>query len=213
MSGTKLISIECETIEQKQLISRTSSIICSALIVTGIVSTVLLLLTFVSNTQEAIGQGLQQSKLQQQSSSLADTITVQNTSMSIPSPNASVNNQSIPHQIVIALPIRTNGKIWIGTATFTASKPVEVEVEHKYNPQIPPDVKHGLPLNARWIDNTTRIALSPMTMFSNTPVIVTNTPVTVTNTPVTVTNTPISVGSFVFAVRLSSTKLMDSRLL
>jgi hypothetical protein len=106
--------------------------------------------------------------------------------MSVPAPNAPVNNQSIPHQIVVALPIRADGKIWIGTATFTASKPIEVEIEHKYNPpQIPPAAKHGLPLNARWIDNTTRIALSPMTMFSNTPV--------------TVTNTAISAGSFVFA--------------
>jgi len=47
-----------------------------------------------------------------------------------------------------------------------------------------PDAKHGAPYNAKWIDNTTRIALSPMTMFSNTPV--------------AVTNTPISTGSFVF---------------
>jgi len=39
-------------------------------------------------------------------------------------------------------------------------------------------------LNAKWIDNTTRIALSPMT---------------ISNTPVTVTNTHISVGSFIFA--------------
>lgn len=39
-------------------------------------------------------------------------------------------------------------------------------------------------MNAKWIDNTTRIALSPMT---------------ISNTPVTVTNTHISVGSFVFA--------------
>src|SRR5215831_1614127 len=65
-----------------------------------------------------------------------DIITVQNTSMSVPAPNARTNNQSIPHQIVVALPMRNDGKIWVGTATFTASKPVEVEVEHKYDPKI-----------------------------------------------------------------------------
>jgi hypothetical protein len=70
-------------------------------------------------------------------------------------------------------------------ATFTASKPIEVEIVHKYNPQILPDTKHGSPYNAKWIDNTTRIAISTMTMFSNTPVIV--------------TNTPISTGSLTFA--------------
>jgi len=113
-----------------------------------------------------------------------DVVTIQNTSMSFPAPNSAVN-KSLPHQIVVALPLRQDGKIWAGTATFTASKPIEVEVEHRYNPNVIPDAKHGAPYNAKWIDNTTRIALSPMTMFSNTPV--------------AVTNTPISTGSFVFA--------------
>jgi hypothetical protein len=44
--------------------------------------------------------------------------------MSIPAPNANLNNQTMPHQIVIALPLRQDGKIWTGTATFTASKPI-----------------------------------------------------------------------------------------
>jgi hypothetical protein len=113
-----------------------------------------------------------------------NVVTIQNTSMSVPTPNSAVN-KSMPHQIVVALPLRQDGKIWTGTVTFTASKPIEVEVEHKYNPKLIPDVKHGAPYNAKWIDNTTRIALSPMTMFSNTPV--------------AVTNSPISTGSFVFA--------------
>jgi hypothetical protein len=118
-------------------------------------------------------------------SMLHDIITVQNTSMSVPAPNARANNQSVPHQIVVALPIRDDGKIWVGTATFTASKPIEVDVEHKYDPKVIPDIRHGAPLIGKWIDNTTRIALSPMTIFSNTPV--------------TITNTPISTGSFIFA--------------
>jgi hypothetical protein len=167
--------------------NKISNITSTALVATPIISTVLLLLltVIVSNNQGASAQQVQQQSKLQQPSSLADTMTIQNTSMSIPAPNAPVNNQSIPHQIVVALPIRADGKIWIGTATFTASKPIEVEVEHKYNPQILPDAKHGLPLNAKWIDNTTHTALSPMTMFSNTPV--------------TITNNPISTGSFVFA--------------
>jgi hypothetical protein len=116
---------------------------------------------------------------------LYDIITVQNTSMSLPAPTARANNQTIPHQIVVALPMRNDGKILVGTATFTASKPIEVEVEHRYDPKILPDKTHGVPLNGKWIDNTTRIALSPMTLFSETPVLI--------------TNTPISTGSFTFA--------------
>ena len=117
------------------------------------------------------------------SSNQTTIVRIQNTSMSIPAPTATANNQTIPHQIVIALPLLENGKIWTGTATFTASKPIEIEVLHKYNPAIVPDAKHGEPYNAKWIDGS-NIAISTMTMFSDTPV--------------SVTNTPISTGSFVF---------------
>ena len=110
-------------------------------------------------------------------------VRIQNTSMSIPAPTALANNQTIPHQIVIPLPIRGDGKIWTGTATFTASKPIEIEVLHKYDPAVMPDAQHGEPYNGKWIDGS-NIAISTMTMFSNTPV--------------SVTNTPISTGSFVF---------------
>ena len=111
-------------------------------------------------------------------------LRIQNTSMSVPAPTAKLNNQTLPHQIVVALPLRQDGKIWTGTATFTASKPIEIEVLHRYNPAVLPDAKHGEPYHAKWIDGTTPIALSTMTMF--------------TNTPVSVTNSPISTGSFVF---------------
>lgn len=122
----------------------------------------------------------QQQKDQQQ----PIVVRIQNTSMSKPAPNAQLNNQTLPHQIVVALLIRHDGKIWTGTVTFTASKPIEVEVEHKYNRyNTTIDAKHGEPYHAKWFDGT-NIALSTMTMF--------------TNTPVSLTNTPISTGSFTF---------------
>jgi hypothetical protein len=140
----------------------------------------------LSNNKACINEEVDAAELRQSSSSvLQDIITVQNTSMLVPASNARTNNRSVPHQIVGALPIIHDGKIWVGTTTFTASKPIEVEVEHKYDPKVIPDIRHGAPLNAKGIDNTTRIALSPMTIFSNTPV--------------TITNTPISTGSFAFA--------------
>jgi hypothetical protein len=138
--------------------------------------------TILYNDQQEV---IAQKQLQRSSPSLPDVVTIQNTSMSVPAPSASINKQSMPHQIVVALPLRDDGKIWTGTVTFTASKPIEIEVEHKYNPKVIPDARHGAPYNGIWIDNTTRIALSTMTTFSNTPVII--------------TNTPISTGSLVFA--------------
>lgn len=91
--------------------NKISNITSTVLVATPIISTVLLLLlltVIVSNNQEASAQQVRQQSKLQQPSSLADTITIQNTSMSIPAPNAPVNNQSVPHQIVVALPIRAD---------------------------------------------------------------------------------------------------------
>jgi hypothetical protein len=153
-------------------------------LITGLLSST----TTISHVtmHEAIAQPQQSQQSQElPSSSLPDVVTIQNTSMSVPASNAPVNKQSMPHQIVVALPLREDGKVWSGKVTFTASKPIEIEVEHKYNPKVTPDARHGTPYKAKWIDNTTSIALSTMTQFSNTPVII--------------TNTPISTGSLVFA--------------
>lgn len=148
-------------------------------------STGLLVLSSTTILYNGQHEVIAQKQLQRFPSAISDVITIQNTSMSIPAPSAAINKQSISHQMVVALPLRDDGKIWTGTVTFTASKPIEIEVEHKYNPKIIPDARHGAPYNGIWIDNTTRIALSTMTTFSNTPVII--------------TNTPISTGSLVFA--------------
>ena len=149
-----------------------------AIIAIGIITTIMMM-TIPSFTTVIAQQGNSIEQQQQDTE-----LRIQNTTMSMPAPNANLNNQSMPHQIVIALPLRQDGKIWTGTATFTASKPIEIEVLHRYNPKILPDAKHGEPYHAKWIDGTTPIALSTMTMFSNTPV--------------SVTNSPISTGSFVF---------------
>jgi hypothetical protein len=118
-----------------------------------VLSTGFLSTTIYSNQQEGYAQ-----KQPQLPSALSDILTIQNTSMSIPAPNAPVNKQGVPHQIVVALPLRGDGKIWTGTVTFTASKPIEIEVEHKYNPRVIPGARHGSPYNAKWIDNATQIA-------------------------------------------------------
>jgi hypothetical protein len=52
------------------------------------------------------------------------------------------------HQLVMALPPRTDGKIWVGTITWTSSKPVELVVLHGYNQSVTPDAAHGSLLSA-----------------------------------------------------------------
>jgi hypothetical protein len=75
----------------------------------------------------------------------ATEVIVQNTSMSVP---ATVRHHGQPlHQIVWVLLLRDDGKIWSGSVSFTASKPIEAEIIHDYKPKQPIDEKHGEPYN------------------------------------------------------------------
>jgi len=107
----------------------------------------------------------------------------QKTEMSNPVSATVTPHGKLPHQIVFALPLRNDSKIWTGTVTFTASKPIEIEVLHLYEPQSTIDAEHGEPYHATLPNNMT-VAISTMTMF--------------TDTPVKVTDTPISTGSLQF---------------
>jgi hypothetical protein len=107
----------------------------------------------------------------------------QKTETSNPASPTVTPHGKIPHQIVFALPLRNDSKVWTGTVTFTASKPIEIEVLHLYKPQSNIDLEHGEPYHATLPNNMT-VAISTMTMF--------------TDTPVKVTDTSISTGSLQF---------------
>jgi len=107
----------------------------------------------------------------------------QKTEMSNPASPTITPHGKVPHQIVFALPLRNDSKIWTGTVTFTASKPIEIEVLHGYKPQSAVDAQHGEPYHAT-LPNKKTVAISTMTMF--------------TDTPVKVTDTSISTGSLQF---------------
>lgn len=72
------------------------------------------------------------------------------------------------HQLVMALPPRSDGKIWVGTVTWTASKPVEVVVLHMYNSSVTADAAHGQPLIAPFGNGS--VAISLVKTPSGTPV-------------------------------------------
>jgi hypothetical protein len=84
---------------------------------------------------------------------------IQETRMSTAAPVAHTGN--LPHAVVFALPIRDDGKIYTGRVTFTASKPIEVEVLHVYDPDQTPDAEHGSPPTA--VLNGTMITYSHLT--------------------------------------------------
>ena len=84
---------------------------------------------------------------------------MQETKMSSVAPVAHTGN--LPHAVVFALPLRDDGMIYTGRVTFTASKPIEVEVLHVYSPDQVPDAEHGVPPTA--VLNGTTITYSHLT--------------------------------------------------
>jgi hypothetical protein len=71
-------------------------------------------------------------------------VTIQNTTTSVQDPLPGHQG----HQAALILPPRTDGKLWVGTVTWTSSKPVELVVLHGYT-NVTSDTAHGVPLIAK----------------------------------------------------------------
>lgn len=109
----------------------------------------------------------------QQQSNNSTIVRVQKTALSAPAP---VTAQGHPtHQVVFALPLRDDGRIWSGTVTFTASKPIEIEVMHRYSPAVAPPAEYGQPPVA--VINGTTITYSHMTGIVDTPILSGDSPI------------------------------------
>ena len=91
----------------------------------------------------------------------------QRTEMSNPAP---VRHSGQPlHEVIFALPLREDGKVWSGKVTFTASKPIEVEVLHPYEPKGEIDTIHGEPYHALLPGNKS-IAISHLRDLVDVPI-------------------------------------------
>jgi hypothetical protein len=109
------------------------------------------------------------------------TFIEQKTDMSQPAPVRHPGQPS--HEVVFALPLRDDGKVWSGTVTFTASKPIEAEILHTYAPEEKPDSLHGEPYHAVLPGNKS-IAITHMR--------------DIIDIPIEINGTGISSGSFNF---------------
>jgi hypothetical protein len=116
-----------------------------------------------SSSSSYIGMHSQETAQQQSE----EIYRIQETAMSSAAPVAHTGN--LPHAVVFALPIRDDGKIYTGQVTFTASKPIEVEVIHIYRPDQPPDQAHGQPPTA--VINGTTITYSHLTSIVDNNII------------------------------------------
>ena len=131
------------------------------------VTTIIILLAAVLafSIGAASNVGMQSHATAQQQSE--EIYRIQETAMSSAAPVAHTGN--LPHAVVFALPIRDDGKIYTGQVTFTASKPIEVEVIHIYKPDQPPDEVHGEPPTA--VINGTTITYSHLTSIVDNNII------------------------------------------
>jgi hypothetical protein len=122
-----------------------------------------------SSSSKSISNSTTNSQTETPSSNLLalHEITSQNTSMSVPAPVRHPGQPS--HEVVFALPLRNDGKIWSGTVTFTASKPIEVEVLHTYEPLENPDSTHGEPYHAVLPGNKS-IAITHLRQLVDVPI-------------------------------------------
>lgn len=97
--------------------------------------------TTTANAQNMTGRGVGGQNQTEMTSTTATTFTAQKTAMS--------TVDSLPghehHQAAVVLPARTDGKIWVGTISWTSSKPVELRLLYDYNSTIVPDATHGKP--------------------------------------------------------------------
>jgi hypothetical protein len=63
------------------------------------------------------------------------------------------------HQAVVVLPQRTDGMVWVGTLSWSSSKPVEVRLLQNYDESVTPDEAHGKPVTAPFAEGESAISL------------------------------------------------------
>jgi hypothetical protein len=63
------------------------------------------------------------------------------------------------HQAVVVLPQRTDGMVWVGTLSWSSSKPVEVRLLQDYDESVTPDEAHGKPVTAPFAEGESAISL------------------------------------------------------
>ena len=103
--------------------------------------------------QQQIGGAAQNET--EMTSMTATTFTAQETAIS--------TVDSLPghemHQAVIVLPQRSDGMVWVGTLSWSSSKPVEVRLLQNYDESVTPDEAHGKPVTAPFAQGESAISL------------------------------------------------------
>ena len=107
-----------------------------------------------TNAQNMTGGGAAQNQTEM-TSMTATNFTAQKTAIS----TVDTLSGHEEHQAVVVLPQRTDGKIWVGTLSWSASKPVEVRLLQNYDASVQPDEAHGKPVTAPFAQGESAISL------------------------------------------------------
>jgi hypothetical protein len=129
-------------------------VVASATQVPIVITTNAQIMTEEGATQQEEGGVAAQN--QTETTSMTDTtFTAQKTATSVV--------DSLPghemHQAVIVLPQRTDGMIWVGTLSWSSSKPVEVRLLQDYDQSVTVDEAHGKPVTAPFAEGESAISL------------------------------------------------------
>ena len=145
--------------DARWIVVATTTVLVLALVVAAatqvpIVTTNAQIMTEEGATQQQGEIGAAQN--QTEMTSMTDTtFTAQETATSIV--------DSLPghelHQAVIVLPQRTDGMVWVGTLSWSSSKPVEVRLLQNYDQSVTPDEAHGKPVTAPFAEGESAISL------------------------------------------------------
>lgn len=149
--------------------SQTTPTIVITILTAALVAAVVVVVAAISTA----AQNNNNSAIAQQQGQNQVIYRIQETAMSTAAPVAHTGN--LPHAVVFTLPIRDDGKIYTGRVTFTASKPIEVEVIHIYRPDQAPDKAHSEPPTA--ILNGTTITYSHLTGLVDNTIITGDVPI------------------------------------
>jgi hypothetical protein len=139
------------------IVAATTTVLVLALVAAAtqvpIVTTNAQIMTGEGGAAQQIGGAAQNQT--EMTSMTATTFTAQETATSIV--------DSLPghelHQAVIVLPQRTDGMVWVGTLSWSSSKPVEVRLLQNYDESVTPDEAHGKPVTAPFAQGESAISL------------------------------------------------------
>ena len=127
----------------------------TTVLVLALVAVAIQVPTVTTNAQIMTGEGGAAQNQTEMTSMTATTFTAQKTAIS--------TVDSLPghemHQAVIVLPQRSDGMVWVGTLSWSSSKPVEVRLLQNYDESVTPDDAHGKPVTAPFAQGESAISL------------------------------------------------------